>query len=133
MQKMDKVRFYPTCKPYIALLGQRTANCALLKLIGVQSNHGVEYLGGPAAPTLRFPHNQHSNLMAWACWENCFRTERFRTNLVREVFCLRPSSITFFCKQKEIQKFRYDQCGLVHDKLKLGLAKCLLFRYVLSA
>ena len=64
MQKMDKVRFYPTCKPYIALLGQRTANCALLKLIGVQSNHGVEYFGGPAAPTLRFPHNQHSILMA---------------------------------------------------------------------
>ena len=22
-----------------------------LKLIGVQSNHGVEYFGGPAAPT----------------------------------------------------------------------------------
>ena len=29
-----------------------------LKLIGVQSNHGVEYFGGPAAPTLRFSHNQ---------------------------------------------------------------------------
>ena len=34
------------------------------KLIGVQSNHGVEYFGGPAAPTQRFPrfprfpHNQ---------------------------------------------------------------------------
>ena len=28
------------------------------KLIGVQSNHGVEYFGGPAAPTLRFPHYQ---------------------------------------------------------------------------
>ena len=29
-----------------------------IKLIGVQSNHGVEYFGGPAAPTLRFPQNQ---------------------------------------------------------------------------
>ena len=29
-----------------------------LKLIGVQSNHSVEYFGGPAAPTLRFPQNQ---------------------------------------------------------------------------
>ena len=28
------------------------------KLIGVQSNHGVEYFGGPAAPTLRFLQNQ---------------------------------------------------------------------------
>ena len=28
-----------------------------LKLIGVQSNHGVEYFGGPAAPTHRFLHN----------------------------------------------------------------------------
>ena len=27
------------------------------KLIGVQSNHGVEYFGGPAAPTDWFPHN----------------------------------------------------------------------------
>ena len=27
------------------------------KLIGVQSNHGVEYFGGPAAPTQRFLHN----------------------------------------------------------------------------
>ena len=29
-----------------------------IKLIGVQSNHGVEYFGGPAAPTLRFQQNQ---------------------------------------------------------------------------
>ena len=28
------------------------------KLIGVQSNQGVEYFGGPAAPTFRFPQNQ---------------------------------------------------------------------------
>ena len=28
------------------------------KLIGVQTNHGVEYFGGPAAPTHRFSHNQ---------------------------------------------------------------------------
>ena len=28
------------------------------KLIGVQTNHGVEYFGGPAAPTHRYPHNQ---------------------------------------------------------------------------
>ena len=27
------------------------------KLIGVQSNHGVEYFGGPVTPTFRFPHN----------------------------------------------------------------------------
>ena len=29
-----------------------------LKLKGVQSNHGVEYFGGPASPTHRFLHNQ---------------------------------------------------------------------------
>ena len=28
------------------------------KLIGVQSNHSVEYFGGPAVPTQQFPHNQ---------------------------------------------------------------------------
>ena len=28
------------------------------KLIGVQRNHGVEYVGGPAAPTHRFSYNQ---------------------------------------------------------------------------
>ena len=33
-------------------------NLLNIKLIGVQSNHGVEYFGGPAAPTLRFPHIQ---------------------------------------------------------------------------
>ena len=30
------------------------------KLIGVQSNHGVEYFGGPAAPTQRFPRFPHN-------------------------------------------------------------------------
>ena len=29
-----------------------------LKLIGVQTNHDVEYFGGPAAPTHRFSYNQ---------------------------------------------------------------------------
>ena len=36
--------------------GPENGNFPLLyvvKLIGVQSNHGVEYFGGPAAPTLR--------------------------------------------------------------------------------
>ena len=28
------------------------------KLIGVQTNHDVEYFGGPAAPTHRFSYNQ---------------------------------------------------------------------------
>ena len=28
------------------------------KLIGVQTNHGVEYFGGPAAPTHQFLYNQ---------------------------------------------------------------------------
>jgi hypothetical protein len=40
-------------------------NANYMKLIGVQSNHDVEYFGGSAAPThqflhnQRFPHNQH--------------------------------------------------------------------------
>ena len=33
------------------------------KLIGVQSNHGVEYFGGPAAPTLRFLHNRNQQFL----------------------------------------------------------------------
>ena len=34
-----------------------------VKLIGVQSNHGVEYFGGPALPTLRFLHNQNQQFL----------------------------------------------------------------------
>ena len=38
------------------------------KLIGVQSNHGVEYFVGPATPTHQFPHNQwfpHNQYVFW--------------------------------------------------------------------
>ena len=51
------------------------------KLIGVQSNHGV---GGPAAPTLsflhnqRFPHNQHSILMAGTSLGRCGHQRVYR-------------------------------------------------------
>ena len=39
-----------------------------LKLIGVQTNHGVEYFGGPAAPTRWFSYNQqflHNQHVFW--------------------------------------------------------------------
>ena len=36
-----------------------------------------------------------------------------KSHIIKREF--HPSSITFFfCKQKEIQKFPIDQCGLVH-------------------
>ena len=42
------------------------------KLIGVQTNHGVEYFGGPAAPTHWFLYNQrYFDGAILAEWKNC--------------------------------------------------------------
>ena len=60
--------------------------CQVEKLIGVQSNHGVEYFGGPAAPTHRFSYNHSKESNAETLVKFASRIECFRTHLVREVF-----------------------------------------------
>ena len=42
---------FETESKYPKELGISTIFLFLYKLIGVQTNHGVEYFGGPAAPT----------------------------------------------------------------------------------
>ena len=46
--------------PKFSVLERITINhfVRITKLIGVQTNHGVEYFGGPAAPTHQFLYNQ---------------------------------------------------------------------------
>ena len=50
----------------------------LIKLLGVKTNHGVEYFGGPAAPTYQFSHNQWflHNLAKIASELSFFRLEK---------------------------------------------------------
>ena len=76
-------------------------------MIGVQSNHGVEYFGGPAAPTLRFlhnqnqqflhnqwfPHNQHNILMAATSLDRCCHQQEKRA-------CSQHIVITRFASQE---------------------------------
>ena len=67
----NKTENYILVSTYVGLLFQcfsfesfRTS----LKLIGVQTNHGVEYFGGPAVPTHWFSYNQqflHNQHVFW--------------------------------------------------------------------
>ena len=115
------------------------------KLIGVQSNHGVEYFGGPAAPTLRFPHNQrflhnqrfphnqHSILMAATSLSRWWHQQKKRTcsqNIVIARFASQEVSYGA-CRQRLLEKWafydqfsRYVHSALVH--LKIYHSPCLV-------
>ena len=102
----------------------------MYKLIGVQSNHVVEYFGGPAAPTLRFlhnqnqqflhnqwfPHNQHNILMAATSLGRCCHQQEKRAcsqHIVITRFASQEVSYSACrkdCLRNEHLVYTYTQC-----------------------
>ena len=94
------------------------------KLIGVQSNHGVEYFGGPAAPTLRFlhnqnqqflhnqwfPHNQHNILMAATSLGRCCHQQEKRACSQHIVITRFASQEVSYgaCRQRLLEKWAFS-------------------------
>ena len=95
-----------------------------IKLIGVQSNHGVEYFGGPATPTLRFlhnqnqqflhnrwfPHNQHNTLMTATSLGRCCHQQEKRAcsqHIVITRFASQEVSYSA-CRQRLLEKWAFS-------------------------
>ena len=103
-----------------------------VKLIGVQSNHGVEYFGGPALPTLRFlhnqwfPHNQHNILMAATCLGRCcHQQEKWACSQHIVITRFASQEVSYgACRQRLLEKWAfYDLDFMVY--LKIYHSPCL--------